>query len=64
VLATSAHQGDALTSHDTDQAASTRRVLLQHRAPHFDLGRRAVEILLDGRTASGSHTAPMPLNAR
>jgi LacI family transcriptional regulator len=32
--------------------------------PHFDLGRRAVEILLDGRKASGTHTVPMPLNAR
>jgi LacI family transcriptional regulator len=32
--------------------------------PHFDIGRRAVEILLDGRTASGTHTVPMPLNAR
>ena len=31
---------------------------------HFDIGRRAVEILLDDRTASGTHTVPMPLNAR
>ena len=32
--------------------------------PHFDIGRRAVEILLDDRTASGMYTVPMPLNAR
>jgi LacI family transcriptional regulator len=32
--------------------------------PHFDIGRRAVEVLLHDRTASGTHTVAMPLNAR
>ncbi len=32
--------------------------------PHFDIGRRAVELLLDDRAASGTHAVPMPLAAR
>ena len=54
-------------------SATQARLLAPHRVgetlssielPHFDIGRRAVEILLDDRTASGTHTVPMPLNAR
>lgn len=32
--------------------------------PHFDIGRRAVELLLDDRAASGTHMMAMPLNVR
>lgn len=32
--------------------------------PHFDIGRRAVELLLDDRAASGTHMMTMPLNVR
>ena len=53
-----------LSFDNSDLARWLRPGLSSIALPHFDLGRRAVEVLLDDRAASGTHTVPMSLNAR
>ena len=49
---------------DSDLAAWLRPQLTSIAIPHFELGRRAVELLLDGKHAGGVQWVAMPLRQR
>ena len=49
---------------DSDLASWLSPGLTSVALPYFDLGRRAVELLLDPGRAAGSHRIPMPLRTR
>jgi LacI family transcriptional regulator len=53
-----------LSFDDSDLASWLRPQLTSIAIPHFDLGRRAVELLLDKAPAQGVHRVPMPLRER
>jgi LacI family transcriptional regulator len=53
-----------LSFDDTDLASWLRPQLTSIAIPHFDLGQRAVELLLADRPAAGVHRVPMPLRER
>jgi LacI family transcriptional regulator len=49
---------------DSDLASWLRPQLTSVAIPHFELGRRAVELLLANPRAGGAHLVPMPLRQR
>jgi LacI family transcriptional regulator, galactose operon repressor len=49
---------------DSDLASWLRPPLTSVAIPHFELGRRAVELLLDGERPAGVERVPMPLRER
>jgi len=49
---------------DSDLASWLRPQLTSIAIPHFELGRRAVELLLAGEHRAGVHRIPMPLRER
>jgi LacI family transcriptional regulator, galactose operon repressor len=49
---------------DTDLASWLRPQLTSIAIPHFELGRRAVEVLLTGKRGGGVRRIPMPLRRR
>jgi hypothetical protein len=49
---------------DSDLAAWLRPALPSVALPHVELGRRAVELLLDPARSAGVELVPMPLHAR
>jgi LacI family transcriptional regulator len=49
---------------DSDLASWLDPALTSVAIPHFELGRRAVELLLDDDRPTGVHRVPMPLRAR
>jgi LacI family transcriptional regulator len=49
---------------DSDLARWLRTQLSSVALPHFELGRRAVELLLTGGAAAGSQLVPMTLAER
>lgn len=49
---------------DSDLARWMRPALTSLALPHFELGRRAVELLLDGSAKGGVHRVPMPVRRR
>jgi LacI family transcriptional regulator len=53
-----------LSFDDSDLASWLRPQLTSIAIPHFELGRRAVELLLDGSPAEGVHRVAMPLRER
>jgi LacI family transcriptional regulator, galactose operon repressor len=53
-----------LSFDDTDLASWLRPQLTSIAIPHYDLGRRAVELLLAGEPAQGVQRVPMPLRER
>jgi LacI family transcriptional regulator len=58
--------GDAsvVSFDDSDLAAWLDPPLTSVAIPYFELGRRAVELLLDDDRPAGAHRVPMPLRAR
>ena len=53
-----------LSFDDSDLASWLRPQLTSIAIPHFDLGRRAVELLLSDQPAQGVHRVAMPLRER
>ncbi|GGM83004.1 substrate-binding domain-containing protein [Dactylosporangium sucinum] len=49
---------------DSDLASWLRPALTSVALPHFELGRRAVELLLDPTRPMGRHLVEMPLRSR
>jgi LacI family transcriptional regulator len=49
---------------DSDLASWLRPSLTSVALPYFELGRRAVELLLDSERRPGIHRIPMPLRER
>ena len=49
---------------DSDLAGWLRPALTSVALPHAEMGRRAVELLLDDKRPEGAVTVPMPVHAR